>query len=72
MTDGISSEWTPLTIDCDWAVVPTPLPGENTGPEKSGEPDVTYEHLRYPYAGRPDGALHRMCRTPAGSRACGR
>ncbi len=53
-----------LTIDCDWAVTPTPLKDDGHHPQ-AAEPETTFEHVRYAYADRPHDDRHGMSTTPA-------
>ncbi len=55
-----------LSIDCDWAVTPTPLRESSLARRLPDEPESTYEHLHYPFDGRPLDARHGMSTTPAG------
>lgn len=54
-----------LTIDCDWAVTPTPLRDGPNSTLVSDEPEVTFEHVRYAFRERPDDGRHGMCTSPA-------
>lgn len=53
-----------LTIDCDWAVVPTPARLNPYAAPTPDVPAVTYEHVRYAYVDRPEDARHRVSRAP--------
>jgi hypothetical protein len=55
-----------LTIDCDWAVMPTPLRESRLNLPRPGLRRETFEHVQYRYGERPDDARHSLSGTPEG------